>query len=349
MIEILGAEFPLVQAPMAGVTTPALAAAVSNAGALGSLGIATLTAAEARATIRATKSLTEKPINVNVFCHQPAAPDAVRDAEWIAYLSPVFGEFGIKPPAELREIYQSFITNEAMFRMLLEERPSIVSFHFGLPPQEWIAAFRAAGIRTLASATCLDEAYKIAGAGIDGVVAQGIEAGGHRGFFDPEGPDERLSTSVLTRLLVLRAGLPVIAAGGIMDGAGIRAALDLGAVAAQLGTAFVLCPESAANTAYREALHGAAAGETRLTPVLSGRPARGIVNRFIRHCEAEGAPRPAAYPYAYDLAKQLNAAALKQGSSEYAAYWAGQGVPLARAMPAAELVRTLVAEWQSPA
>lgn len=347
MIELLGVEHPLIQAPMAGVSTPALAGAVSNAGALGSLGFGASTVAEAREAIRQTRALTGKPFNVNLFCHRPAEPDAAREARWIAHLAPLFAEFGAAVPATLREIYQSFLTDEAMFRMLLEERPTIVSFHFGLPGADRIAAFRAAGIRMLASATSLDEARRIAAAGIDGIVAQGIEAGGHRGMFDPEAADQRLSTSVLTRLLVLQAGLPVISAGGIMDGAGIRAALDLGAVAAQLGTAFILCQESAANAFYRERLQSVRAGDTRLTPVLSGRPARGIVNRLITCGQAEDAPPAAGYPMAYDLAKQLNAAAAAKGSAEFAAHWAGQAAPLARSLPAARLVETLVAECRA--
>lgn len=347
MIELLGVEHPLIQAPMAGVSTPTLAASVSNAGALGSLGFGASTVAEAREAIRQTRALTDKPFNLNLFCHRPAVPDPARDEHWITHLAPLFAEFGAVAPSGLREIYQSFLADEAMFRMLLEEQPAIVSFHFGLPGADRIAAFRAAGMKMLASATSLDEARRIKAAGIDGIVAQGIEAGGHRGMFDPEAVDQRLSTSVLTRLLVVKAGLPVIAAGGIMDGAGIRAALDLGAVAAQLGTAFILCPESAANASYRERLQSARAGDTRLTPVLSGRPARGIVNRLTALGEVEDAPSAAGYPMAYDLAKQLNAVAAAKGSAEFAAHWAGQAAPLARSLPAAHLVETLMAECRA--
>jgi nitronate monooxygenase len=171
-----------------------------------------------------------------------------------------------------------------------------------------------------------------------------MEAGGHRGMFDPDAVDERLSTAVLVRLLVKQTRLPVIAAGGIMDGAGIKAALDLGAAGAQLGTAFILCPESAASAAYRENLKSERAAVTKLTAALSGRMARGMVNRLISHGDAVDASLPAAYPVAYDAAKQLHAAAAKVGNHEFAAHWAGQGAPLAREMPAADLVRTLVDE-----
>ncbi|MBB3811380.1 NAD(P)H-dependent flavin oxidoreductase [Pseudochelatococcus contaminans] len=347
MTDFPGTRLPIIQAPMAGVSTPALAAAVSNAGGLGSLGIGASTVAQARQAIRETRALTDLPFNVNVFCHEAARRDVEREAAWTKHLAPLFAEFGVDAPAALDEIYKTFLTDEEAFRLLLDERPAIVSFHFGLPAPGKIAALREAGIKMLATATNLAEARAIEVAGIDGIVAQGIEAGGHRGMFDPEAVDERLSTSVLVRLLATRINLPVIAAGGIMDGAGIRAALDLGAVAAQLGTAFVLCPESAANAAYREKLKSERASVTRLTPVLSGRPARGIVNRFIAYCEEPDSPPIAAYPVAYDITKQLNAAAEKSGNHEFAAHWAGQGAPLARELPAAQLVETLVRELEA--
>ncbi|OZI54708.1 NAD(P)H-dependent flavin oxidoreductase [Bordetella genomosp. 4] len=340
----LGIKHPIIQAPMAGTSTPQLAAAVSNAGGLGSLGIGANTADQAQLAIEDTRRLTDGPFNVNVFCHAPSAYDAARDNAWLRHLSPLFAETGIAPPTALKEIYKSFLQDDAVFEMLLQQRPAVVSFHFGLPTAKHIYALREAGIYTIASATNLHEATLIEQAGIDAIVAQGIEAGGHRGMFDPEAIDERLSTSVLVRLLVQRTRLPVIAAGGIMDGQGIKAVLNLGAAAAQLGTAFILCPESAANASYRENLKSDRAATTRLTPVLSGRPARGMVNRFIEFGEAAGSPQPAGYPYAYDAAKQLSAAATKQGNNEFAAQWAGQGAPLAREMPAAELVSTLVTE-----
>jgi nitronate monooxygenase len=340
----LAIAHPIIQAPMAGVATPRLAAAVSEAGGLGSLGIGASTAAQSRQMIEETRALSARPINVNVFCHKPAERHAANEAAWLAHLSPLFEEAGAPAPISLEEIYTTFLHDEETFRMLLELRPAVVSFHFGLPPDERIAALRQAGIFTMATATNLQEARSIEEAGVDAIVAQGIEAGGHRGMFVPEETDERLSTSVLVRLLVQKTRLPIIAAGGIMDGQGIKAALDLGAVAAQLGTAFILCPESSANAAYRENLKSGRAAVTRLTAVLSGRPARGIVNRLIAHGEAAGSPPPAAYPVAYDAAKQLHAAAAKLGNHEFAAHWAGQGAPLAREMPAKELMDVLVAE-----
>jgi nitronate monooxygenase len=346
-IERLAVDYPIIQAPMAGVSTPQMAAAVSNAGGLGSLGLGASTAAQARKMMEEARALTGRSLNANVFCHVPAQRDAQREAAWLGHLAPLFDDAGIAAPSALNEIYKSFNEDEDMFRMLLELRPAAVSFHFGLPSAERIAAFRQAGVFTMATATNLREAQMIEQAGIDAIVAQGIEAGGHRGMFDPEESDERLSASVLVRLLVKKTNLPIIAAGGIMDGAGIRSALDLGAVAAQLGTAFILCPESSASGAYRANMKSERAGTTRMTAAISGRPARGIVNRIIAHGEASGAPRPAAYPVAYDAAKQLHAAAVaKSDNHEYAPHWAGQGAPLARELPAAELIRQLVDEMK---
>jgi nitronate monooxygenase len=281
-----------------------------------------------------------------VFCHAPAQRDAAREAAWIEHLGPLFAEAGIAPPVALNEIYRTFVEDDAFFDLLMGSRPAVVSFHFGLPSIDRIRTFREAGVTLLATATNLREAQLIEDAGIDAIVAQGIEAGGHRGTFDPDSDDERLSTAVLVRLLVKRTKLPVIAAGGIMDGQGIKAALDLGAALAQLGTAFVPCPESLASPNYRANLLSERSAVTRLTSVLSGRPARGIVNRLISLGEANGSPVPAAYPVAYDAAKQLNAAAAKLGNHEFAAQWAGQGAPLSREMPAAQLVQTLVEEMQ---
>lgn len=334
---------PIIQAPMAGVSTPALAAAVSNAGGLGSIGIGASPVAAARGMIEETRARTVGLFNVNVFCHASARRDAAREAGWLAHLKPFFDEFGAAPPAELREIYRSFLDDDEAFRMLLDTRPPVVSFHFGLPSADRILALRQDGIRTMATATNLQEAQRIEKAGIDVIVAQGIEAGGHRGLFDPAQPDPALSTAVLVRLLCRNVGIPVVAAGGIMDGRGIGAALDLGAAGAQLGTAFVLCPETAADAGYRAALKSPRAWDTRLTAAISGRPARGLANRLTQ-AGTGSAPAIADYPVAYDAAKALHAAAKAKGIEDFGAHWAGQGAPLARELPAAELVATLAEE-----
>ncbi|HEX4106092.1 MAG TPA: nitronate monooxygenase [Rhizomicrobium sp.] len=247
LITPLGLQYPIIQAPMAGTSTPALAAAVSNAGGLGSLGLGSVDAVKGRAMIEATAGLTNRAFNINLFCHRPPISDPTRDARWIEVLRPEFAKFGARPPTALREIYQSFVIDQPMLRMLLETRPKVVSFHFGLPPAATIKALKDAGIILFASATNLAEALAVQGASIDAVVAQGYEAGGHRGIFDPDAPDTQLSMLALTELLADRLRIPVIAAGGIMNGAGIAAALRLGAAAAQLGTAFIGCPESDAD------------------------------------------------------------------------------------------------------
>lgn len=348
MLDRLGVTLPIVQAPMAGVSTPALAAEVSNAGGLGSIGVGATDAGGARAMIEALRAGTGRAFNVNLFVHGAAKADPVREAAWLAWLAPFFAEFGAEPPRQLRTIYKSFAEDAEMLALLLETKPAVVSLHFGLPPEGIIRALKAAGIMLWATATSLDEARRIEASGIDAIVAQGIEAGGHRGVFDPAAPDDGLGTMALTRLLVRRTRLPVIAAGGIMDGAGIAAALDLGAVAAQLGTAFIACPESAADAAYREALTGPGADHTRLTALISGRPARALANRFTA-LEAKAQGRlPPDYPIAYDAGKALHAAAKAKGEHGFGAQWAGQGAPLSRAMPAAELVATLARELADP-
>jgi nitronate monooxygenase len=280
---------------------------------------------------------------VNVFCHAPTPPDPARNRVWIDSLRPILAEFGATPPETLNEIYQSFLTDDAKLAVLLEERPAVVSFHFGLPQPEKIAALKAAGCILLASATTPEEGRQAQAAGTDMIVAQGVEAGGHRGVFDPA-DDPRFATLPLTRLLARELDVPVIAAGGIMDGAGIAAALALGAAGVQLGTAFVSCPESAANAAYRAALAGPRAEHTRVSPVVSGRPARGIENAFMQRADEA---LTAGYPYAYDLGKALNVAASARGDDGYAPQWAGQATPLSRALPAAELVAALAQETRA--
>ncbi len=331
---------------MAGTSTPALAAAVSNAGGLGSIGVGAGTAEKARATIAELRAATNRPFNVNVFCHRPAAADPAREAGWIAKLAPTFKRFGAEPPRQLREIYKSFVADEAMFELFMMERPAVVSFHFGVPQAAKIAALRAAGVTLLASATNLEEARIVAAAGIDVVVAQGYEAGGHRGVFDPAAPDERLGTLALTRLLVRHLKIPVIAAGGIMDGAGIAACLMLGASAAQLGTAFIACPETDADGAYRAALLDRANVHTTITAAISGRPARCIVNKFTELTADMPEDEIAPYPIAYDAGKALNAAAIARGELGFGAQWAGQAAALARVMPAPLLMTELRREME---
>lgn len=325
---------------MAGVSTPQMAAAVSEAGGLGSVAIGHLEPEAAKEVLLATRALTERPFNVNVFCHNPPHRDRELETAWLQSLTPLFTRFQAEPPSELKEVYKSFVVDSLMQNLLLEHPPRVVSFHFGLPPQPVVRALKEAGIVLLATATDLGEARACEAAGVDAVVAQGIEAGGHRGCFNPQASDSQLSTWVLTRLLVKELSLPIISAGGIMDGEGIAAALSLGAWGAQLGTAYIACPESAADEVQRQRLLNDPQ-PTEMTAAVSGRPARGFINQLSYHPSAAHAPD---YPVAYHAAKALHQAAKARGEYGYAAYWAGQGAPLARVVPAGKLTEQLAQE-----
>ena len=346
LLELLGIDLPLIQAPMAGVSSPALAAAVANAGALGSIGVGATDAEGAQRMIAEFRARSGRSLNVNVFCHRPPQADAACEAAWLEQLRPQFEKFGARPPERLREIYCSFVEDDAMLAALVAAKPRVVSFHFGLPSAERVRGLREAGIVLVACATSLAEGRAAASAGVHAVVAQGYEAGGHRGIFDPQTHDDCLGTLALTRLLVHELDVPVIAAGGIMDGAGISAALRLGAAAAQLGTAFIACPESEADAGYRSLLASDAAHHTVMTRAISGRPARCLANEFTRLAVGIAPRQIPAYPIAYDAGKALNTAAKAAGETRFGAQWAGQGAPLARALPAAQLVAALASEMR---
>ncbi|MCX2559855.1 nitronate monooxygenase [Acetobacter farinalis] len=340
----LGLKVPVLQAPMAGVATPALAAEVSKAGGLGALGLGSVMPNEARSMIEEVRGRTDQPFNVNLFVHDTPQANPQREARWLDWLKPVFAEFDAEPPEQLSSPYTSFLDNPKMMELLLEVRPPVISFHFGLPPAACLAALRDTGAVLLATATSPAEARSAEAAGIDAVIAQGIEAGGHRGMFDPAAPDDALGTLALVRLLARQCHVPVIAAGGIMDGAGVAAALALGARAAQMGTAFLLCPEAGVDEGYRKALMGQSAFHTRMVSLISGRPARCLSNSFTALAERADRPPCPVYPIAYDAGKALAKAALSRGETGFGAYWAGQGAPLARAMPAGRLVRQIEIE-----
>ncbi len=345
LLSRLGMQHPVIQAPMAGISTPALAAIVSNNGGLGSLGLGNLSVEAARKHIRELKHLTDKAFNINFFCHAEEPADPQREHAWLQRLQPWFDEFDATPPAQLDAGYDSFIGNRAMLDMLLEERPAVVSFHFGLPGADAIRALQQAGIYLMGCATSLDEARDIETAGLDAVIAQGYEAGGHRGLFDPQ----QEPALQLDELLVQLAGvirLPLVATGGLMDGQDIARVLKLGASAAQLGTAFICCPESAAPAAYREQLLAATAEQTGVTPIFSGRPARGLLNRSHREIGPH-AGELAGYPQAYSAAKALHAAAAAKGCQDFAPYWAGTSAHRSRALPATKLMDSLVRELQN--
>ena len=339
----LGLALPLFVAPMAGTSTPALAAAACNAGALGALGLGAMDVAAAGVAITETRARTHRPFQVNLFCHADAVRDPVVEAGWIARASPLFARFGMTPPTDLTEIYPSFRGNDAMLAMLLETRPPVISFHFGLPDADRIDALRGTGARLIATATSPDEARVIVDAGLDAIVAQGWQAGGHRGVFDPTAPDDRLTTEALTRQLARDQTLPVIAAGGLMNGADIAAALGWGASAAQMGSAFVTCPESNADAAWRDRM--AAGGKTVMTRAISGRAARSLVNVFTRWAADTPDSAIPDYPVTYDLGKALIAAARAAGETGFGADWSGAQAPgRVRPLPAADLVALLQRE-----
>ena len=346
MINRLGIKYPIIQAPMAGVSTPELAAAVSNAGALGSIAVGAVNSDAARQLIKSTRALTDQPFNVNLFCHPSPQRSAEIEHGWIEHLTPHFERFGSNSPTELDEIYLSFLDDPNMLAVLLEEQPAVVSFHFGLPVSTWIEQLRNKGIVTLACVTSLIEAKLAIAAGVDALVAQGIEAGGHRGSFDAQ-QDSGLMTMDLVAQLTALVQSPVIAAGGIMTGTDIAAAMKVGAAAVQMGTAFVLCPESSANAGYRANLSRGAAVSTEITSAISGRPARGIINRAHTEIEPHNRAHIPDYPLTYDAMKRLATVASSQGDEGYAAHWAGTGASLARSMPADQLIKTLVSELQA--
>lgn len=341
ILQQLGIQLPIFLAPMAGVSTPTLAACVSNQGGLGSLGLGASTAEQAHAQILATQALTDQPFQVNFFCHDVIHYNEQQAQKWIDYLAPHFAEFSAEKPKTLKKIYASFIENDELLNVVLETKPKAVSFHFGLPLPHQMQSLKQAGIITLATVTNLTEAIQAEQAGIDILVAQGIEAGGHRGLFNPH-CDSGLSTLDLLILLNHEINLPIVVAGGIMSGHDIAMYLNLGASACQLGTAFVICPESAASDAYRQALLEQPI--TQISDSLSGRPARGLLNAWHKYVDTPQRPAHAGYPYTYDLAKQLHQIASQQGEQGYGAFWAGSHVSAIRNYDATQLMQVLQQE-----
>jgi nitronate monooxygenase len=344
--ELFDLSVPIIQAPMAGTATPALAAAVSNAGGLGSLGMGASNADGAVKMMQTTRQATNRPFNVNFFVHERPERDLSKEAGWIETIKPFMDEFNADAPDALNEIYLSFNDNDELFEATLAAQPPIVSFHFGLPTPERASALKAYGATLLSSVTNVAEAKVAEAAGMDAIVAQGFEAGGHRGTVTEPFEDGYVTTMALVPLVVDAVDIPVIAAGGIMNGDGIAAALALGAEAVQMGTAFISCAESAANEAFRQLLLSDRALRTELTTVISGRPARAIVNRFVDELRDRAADIP-GYPMTYDAGKALGAAAAAGGSSEFAPMWAGQAAPLSRAMSAAALIEVLMNETKA--
>ena len=337
--KLLGSEFPLIQAPMAGSQNHRLAAAVCQAGGLGSIPCAMLTPSALRQELEALRALTKRPYNLNFFSHVPPAPDTAREATWRETLTPYYDELGLDPAA-IAGGPGRLPFNEESAALVEEFRPAVVSFHFGLPDEALLQRVRRSGAKILSSATTLDEALWLQARGVDAVIAQGLEAGGHRGHFLDFDLSRQLGTFALLPQLVDALELPVIAAGGIGDARGVAAAMALGAAGVQVGSAYLLCPEASTSAIHRAALQSPAARHTALTNLFSGRPARGIVNRLMRE-QGPLSPNAPAFPLATAAIAPLRAAAEARGSGDFSPLWAGQNVASCRPMPAAELTREL--------
>lgn len=337
--ELFGLSLPIIQAPMAGVQGSALAVAVCNAGGLGSLPCATLDLEAIRKELAAIRAQTTQPFNVNFFCHAQPTPSVEREAAWRAALAPFFAEFGIDPSAISAGPGRAPFSAEAA-EVLAEFAPPVVSFHFGLPSEDLLARVRGWGAKILSSATTVDEARWLEARGVDAIIAQGLEAGGHRGMFLSEDLSTQVGTLALVPQIVRAVKIPVIAAGGISDGTGVAAAMALGAAGVQVGTAYLLCPETATSPLHRAALKSDAARVTALTNLFTGRPARSIVNRLMRELGPICATAP-AFPLAATAIAPLRTKAESMGSSDFVPLWAGQNTTGCKEISAAVLTQEL--------
>lgn len=336
---LLGIELPLIQAPMAGAQLHGLAASVSNSGALGSLPCAMLDKAGLRKELLALREKTRKPYNLNFFCHTPPSVDSARETAWREALSPYYEEFGVDP-ASIASGPGRLPFSAEMAELLDEFRPAVVSFHFGLPSAALLTRVKACGAKVLSSATTVEEALWLEANGADAIIAQGLEAGGHRGMFLTDELSSQLGTFALLPQIVRAVQLPVIAAGGIANAQGVRAAMALGAAGVQVGTAYLCCHEASTSAIHRAALLSPAAAHTELTRLFSGRPARGIVNRVMRELGAMS-PLAPAFPLATAAIAPLRGKAESQGSGDFSPLWAGQNVSGCKAIGAAELTHEL--------
>lgn len=369
----LGIEHPVIQAPMAGSQLSALAIAVSNAGGLGSLPCAMLPVEAMRKELALLRAGTPRPYNVNFFCHTPPQPDAAHEARWRATLAPYFKEFGVEASAIPGGPGRLPFSEEAA-QVLEEFKPAVVSFHFGLPAPALLARVKSWGAKVLSSATTVAEARWLAANGADAVIAQGLEAGGHRGMFLSPALTTQIGTFALLPQIVRAVKVPVIAAGGIADARGVAAALALGAAGVQVGTAYLLCPEATTSTVHRAALKreaapltgdavslardalsltgeptshaGEPAPHTALTNLFSGRPARGVVNRLMREIGPMSDAAP-AFPLATNAITPLRAAAEARGLGDFSPLWCGQNASGCREIPAAAVTRELASAVQA--
>ena len=339
--QLLGTGLPIIQAPMAGVQDSALTIAVSNAGGLGSLPAAMLDLATLRSELLAISAQTSRPYNINFFCHSPPVPDTLREARWREALAPYYAEYGIDPAKIPAGGGRVPFTDDAA-DVLEPFRPPVVSFHFGLPAAPLLARVKSWGSKVLSSATTVDEALWLEARGVDAVIAQGLEAGGHSGLFLTNDLTMQLGTMELLPQLVRAVRVPVIASGGIADAQGVQAAMKLSAAGVQVGTAYMLCPEATTSRLHRIALKSDRARHTALTNLMTGRPARGIFNRLMQELGPLSDVSP-AFPLATAALAPLKAAAEKLGRDDFSNLWSGQNTSSCREIPAAELTHLLAA------
>lgn len=338
---LLGTECPLIQAPMAGVQGSALALAVCRAGGLGSLPGAMLDAAALQREVAALRAGTDRPWNLNFFCHRsPVPPHDASQRAWLEALSPYYREFGLDPGAAQAAGPSRAPFSHTVADLLEAVRPPVLSFHFGLPEPGLLARVKGWGSVVLSSATTVDEARWLEAHGADAVIAQGLEAGGHRGHFLGSDLSQQMGTFALLPQVVRAVRCPVVAAGGIADATGVAAAMALGAAGVQVGSAYLLCPEAQTSAVHRQALASEAARHTALTTLFSGRPARGIVNRLMREL---GPLHPATLPFplAGAAVAPLRARAESLGSGDFSPLWCGQNAGGCSERPAAEVTRAL--------
>ncbi len=339
LLDLFNIEVPIVQAPMAGSMDWELVAAVSGAGGLGSLPCAMLNPAQLREQVGKIRDNTRNPINVNFFCHTPPVPNDACEAGWRERLAPYYRELAIDPAAPVPTSNRAPF-DAALCAVVEEVRPEVVSFHFGLPEQALLDRVKAAGCKLLSSATTTAEAAWLEQRGVDAIIAQGSEAGGHRGVFLGENIDTQVGTFALVPQIASAVKVPVIAAGAVADARGVAAAFALGASGVQIGTAYLFCPEAKISAVYRKALSEAHDDSTALTNVMTGRPARGIMNRVMREI-GPVSTAPPEFPLSAGALAPLRAKAEAQGSGDFSPLWAGQAAALSRAMPAGELTREL--------
>ena len=339
VLDLFKTEFPILLAPMAGIMDAELAIAVAQGGALASLPCALIPVEKAREQVNIIRQRVSAPINLNFFCHTPVDADPAREAGWKKRLGSYYDELGLDPAAPVNAANRAPF-DEAMCALVEELKPEIVSFHFGLPEQAQLKRVKAAGCLVISSATIVREAIWLEEHGADAIIAQGAEAGGHRGMFLTDNIAEQPGTFALVPQVVDAVRVPVIAAGGIADGRGIAAAFALGASGVQIGSAYLRCPESKVSAAARTALAQASDDATFITNVMTGRPARGVPNRVMREVGPISPDAP-AFPHAATALGPLKAAAEKLGKVDFTNLWAGQAVRMGREMPAAELTRSL--------